>query len=229
MLEGTIVILFIAEVFYASLFAAVFLFPLVIPIYMRRKRTQEDKRCRKLVLEFKECMNSILTALKAGYSCENAFREAEGEMEFLYGSGSEIGKALNKIAGGLDNNVPLEKLLTEFAAQSGSEEIQDFAEVFTIARKSGGNMTEILQRTITQIQNRIDVEREISILVSSRRLEQLIMDVVPFGIIAYIGITSRGFFDVLYHNPAGIMIMTACLAVYTVAFCISEKIISIQV
>ncbi len=82
---------------------------------------------------------------------------------------------------------------------------------------------------MTQIQDRIDVEREISILVSSKRLEQLIMDVVPFGIIAYIGISSRGFFDVLYHNPTGIAVMTLCLAVYVAAFRLSERIIAIRV
>ncbi len=229
LLEGIGILLIIAEVFYSSAAAFLFLLPLLGPIYRRQKRAEEEQQCRELVLEFKECMNSVMTALKAGYSCENAFREAGREMEFLFGNGSRMCKELQLIGGGLDSNVALETLLEEFAMRSGSEEIRDFAEVFTIARRSGGNMTEILQRTMTQIQERIDVEREISILVSSKRLEQLIMDVVPFGIIAYIGISSRGFFDVLYHNPAGIAVMTVCLAVYVAAFRLSERIIAIKV
>lgn len=229
LLEGFLVLLVIAEVFYSSILAVIFLSPLLIPIYRRRKRSTEEKRQQELVLEFKECMNSILTALKAGYSCENAFREATGEMEFLYGSRSEIGKELSLIAGGLDNNIPLEKLLMQFAERSHSEEIQDFAEVFAVARRSGGDMAEILRRTISQIQDRIDVEREIQILVSSKRLEQLIMDIVPFGIIAYIGVSAHGFFDVMYHNTAGILVMTVCLVIYGAAFWLSEKIIAIEV
>ena len=175
------------------------------------------------------CKQSCLTALKAGYSCENAFRAAEEEMIVFYGKHSEIVHGLNRIVGGLDSNVPLEELLRGFASESRSEEIRDFAEIFAIARKSGGNMTDILQRTISQIQNRMDVEREIRVLMSSKKLEQTIMDVVPFGIIAYIGITSRGFFDVLYHNTAGILIMTACLLAYLGAFVLSEKIAAIKV
>jgi tight adherence protein B len=228
-LEGIAVLVMIAEIFYSSLAAVLFLLPLMIPIYLRRKRIQEEKKRGELVMEFKECMNSVLTALKAGYSCENAFREAEKEMNFLYGGQSEICRELLLIRGGLDSNVTLESLLNEFAARSDSEEIHDFAEVFMIARRSGGNMTEILIRTTTQIQDRIDVEREISILVSSKKLEQIIMDVVPFGIIAYIGISSRGFFDVLYHNPVGILVMTICLFTYTAAFWLSEQIIAIRV
>ncbi len=229
LLEGVGVLFVISWVFYSSFAAVILLSPLTVPIYLRSTERQEEKRKRELVSGFKECMNSLLTALKAGYSCENAFRAAKEEMKIFFGSRSEIVKELEKIAGGLDSNVSLEELLWRFAEESGSDEIRDFAEIFVIARKSGGNMPEILQRTISQIQNRMDVEREIGVLVSSKRLEQTIMDVVPFGIIAYIGLTSRGFFDVLYHNPAGILVMTACLSAYLFAFALSEKIVAIKV
>lgn len=229
LLEGVGILFVISWVFYSSFAAVIFLSPLSVPVYLRRKERQEEKRRQELVSEFKECMNSLLTALKAGYSCENAFRAAQEEMKIFFGSGSEIVKELGKIVGGMDSNVPLEELLWRFAEGSGSDEIRDFAEIFAIARKSGGNMPEILQRTIAQIQNRMDVEREIGVLVSSKRLEQTIMDIVPFGIIAYIGLTSKGFFDVLYHNPAGILVMTACLFAYLFAFALSEKIVAIKV
>lgn len=228
-LEGMAIIFVAAQVFYSSLAAVPVLFPLVIPIYLRFVRRREETRQREITIAFKECMNSLLTAMKAGYSCENAFRAAAEEMELLYGKEAGICLELNQIVGGMDSNVPLEALLKQFAVRSRSEEIIDFAEIFAIARKSGGNMADILTRTAGQIQNRMDVEREISILISSKKLEQTIMDVVPFGIIAYIGLTSRGFFDVLYHNPAGILIMTACLLAYLFAFSLSEKIVAIQV
>ena len=89
-------------------------------------------------------------------------------------------------------------------------------------------MVEILEKTADQIRDRIDIENEIRILLGSRRMEQRIMDAVPFLIIAYIGTVSRGFFDVLYHNAAGILFMTVCLAVYLAAFLLSEKILQIR-
>ena len=88
-------------------------------------------------------------------------------------------------------------------------------------------LQEILEKTADQIRDRIDIENEIRILLGSRRMEQRIMDAVPFLIIAYIGTVSRGFFDVLYHNAAGILFMTVCLAVYLAAFLLSEKILQI--
>lgn len=227
--ESSGIILLISEVFYSSLLAAVFLTPLFIPIYLRMKRRNDEKGRKDLMLEFRECLGSVMTGLKAGYSPENAFRNARQEMTFMYGSRSRICRELDRIAGGLDNNIPLERLLAEFGDRSSIREIQDFAEIFAIAKRSGGNMSEILAGTAQQIQNRIEVEKEIDVLISSRKLEQHIMDVVPFAIILYISISSEGFFDVLYHNPAGILIMTGCLAVYLAAFGLSEKILNIRV
>ena len=90
-------------------------------------------------------------------------------------------------------------------------------------------MTDILSRTITLIQSRIEVEREIQVLLSARKMEQHIMDLVPFFIIIYIQLTSPGFFDVLYHNAAGVLFMSICLILYLFSFVLSEKILAIRV
>ena len=132
-----------------------------------------------------------------------------------------------RLVGGLDNRIPLEKLLDDLAERAGTEEIREFAEIFRIAKRGGGNMTEILSRTAALIEERLDVENEISIMLGNRRLEQRIMDVTPFMIIFYIGITSPGFFDVLYHNPEGIAFMTLCLGAYLCALALSEKILAV--
>lgn len=55
------------------------------------------------------------------------------------------------------------------------------------------------------------------------------MNGVPFGILLYISIASRGFFDVLYKNAAGIIVMTICLGVYLGAIFLSGKIVDIEV
>ena len=37
---------------------------------------------------------------------------------------------------------------------------------------------------------------------------------IPFLLYGYMQVSSKGFFDGLYHNPAGIAIMTVCLGLY---------------
>ena len=215
--------------FYRSLYPVPVCLPLLYPLYRRQENIQRERSRRALLFQFQEMAGSVMTALKAGYAAENAFGEAYREMCFLFGSDSEIAGALRVIRGGLANHVPIETLLLEFGEESGIEEIIEFAEVFEIAKKSGGNLVEIMDRTAAQIRDRIEVEKEIDLLLSARKFEQRIMDIVPFAIVLYLQVTSEGFFDVLYHNPAGIAVMTGCLAVYLAAFRMSEKIVNIRI
>ena len=75
----------------------------------------------------------------------------------------------------------------------------------------------------------MEIDREIEVLISAKRMEQQIMNLVPFAIIIYISFTAPGFFDVLYHNVLGVSIMTICLLVYFVAYRLSAKIVDISV
>ena len=227
--ESILILAVIAWFFYRSAAALAVLSPLAVPLIKRSRLRHQEKKADVLRMQFKELMSCILTSMRAGESAENAFRGAYPEMLFLYGKNSMICSRLERIGSGMDNHVPLEDLLLNFAEESQVEEIREFSEVFAIAKRSGGNMAEILSRTISMIQSRADVENEIRIMVSARRMEQHIMDVVPFGIIVYIELTSEGYFDSLYHNAAGIAVMSVALTLYLAALALSEKILKIRV
>lgn len=219
----------ISLIFYKSLLATIVLLPLIVPLTRRFKARQVEKQRARMMGEFRELLSSLVTSLKAGYAPENAFRESYKEMLFLFGDNSGICKELSRILRGLDNHRTLEDLLQTFAIRCNIEEITEFADVFAIAKRQGGNLTEILERTDGLIRDRIDVENEIRVLLASRKYEQTVMDLVPFGIIIYIGTTSPGFFDAMYHNVFGILIMSVCLAAYLAAFRLSERIMDIRV
>jgi tight adherence protein B len=228
LLEGAGLIGVIAYLFYDSPAAAVFLLPLLYPYYQRRSREKLQKDKKELSLQFREALAAIITALKAGYSAENAFVECRREMIFQFGEKAMITKEMKRIGKGIENRIPLERLLLEFATRWEIEEISEFAEVFTIARRSGGNLPEILGRTAEIIRDRMEIDTEIDILLSSRKFEQKIMAGVPFFIIFYLGLTTEGFFRVLYHNVAGAAFMTGCLAAYLAAVLLADRIMAIE-
>ena len=57
-------------------------FPLCRKGYIEEKK---EKRKQILLLEFKETMQSVAASLLSGYSIENAWKEAEKELQELYG------------------------------------------------------------------------------------------------------------------------------------------------
>lgn len=229
LLQGILLVALVSYFFYRS-WAAFFALLPVICLYVRGKKTELAKRQRQeLSVQFKDMVLSVAASQKAGYSMENAFREAYKDMELLYGAGSIICEEIRGIILGLDNHVVLEKLLYSLGARSHQPDIVQFAEVFVIAKRSGGNMTEILTKTAATIEQKIETDKEIQLMVSSKKMEQKIMNAVPFLIIFYIGTTSKGFFDALYHNTAGVLIMTVCLFVYAGALCLSRRMVEIEV
>lgn len=227
--EGILLLGVIAFFFYRSIWAAAVLSPGLAIFFQRKRKQLAEKRREKLKEQFKDAIVAVSASQKAGYAIENAFREAYRDMTALYGAESLICRELRCITKGLENNIPLEKLLYDLGTRSHIPEIMQFAEVFMIAKRSGGNMTKILSWTVDIMEEKIAVDKEIQVILSSRKMEQKIMNMVPFFIIFYIDLTSKGFFDVLYHNLIGILIMTGCLLVYMAAVVLSEKLVTITI
>ena len=65
-------------------------------------------------------------------------------------------------------------------------------------------MTEVIRSSADLISRDIESRQEIKAVLSGRRMEQNIMKVMPFGIILYVGMTSKGYFDSLYGNLTGV-------------------------
>lgn len=219
----------IAYLCYRSLLAMI-LFPLLYVLLLKRERKQKiAQRKEQLSLEFKETMQAVSGALTAGYSIENAFKEAQKEIHQLYGQTSYMEKELEQMNAKLALNQPLEELLMDFSNRSGLEDVESFCQVFVFAKRGGGNFVKIIKATVGQISDKLEIKREISTMIASKKLEQKIMQAVPVFILFYLDLTSPEFLQVLYQNPFGILVMTVCLLLYIAAMFLAEKIVNISV
>ena len=218
------IVAFFAFFFYRSLWAVFFLCPLGVFCYLGFQKERGKKRGKRLEEEFKDCILSVSANLRAGYSVENAFEESLRDIRELYGENSLMCGELLRIKKGIAHNVPLEALLLELGERSGSGNIQEFGEVFAIARDSGGRLPEIIQSAADLIGEKIVLQQEIQVMLSGRLFEQKIMSVIPFLLTGYVEISNRGFFRILYHNPTGVAVMSGCLALYLAAVTLSDRI-----
>lgn len=214
--------------FYHSWKMTVLISPLLIILIRQKKQELCEKRKQELTTQFKEMMNAIGNSLQVGYSLENAFLEAYIDMNYYYTKEGVIVKELYHIQVGIKNGMQVEELLQDLGERSGVEDIFDFANVLAIAKKSGGNMIGIIKSGISVIEEKIDTRQEIQILISSKKFEAKIMSVIPFFIIGYIGMASKGYFDTLYQSAGGKIFMSICLVVYIVALGLSKKITEID-
>lgn len=224
-----IVVFLIAYLFYENIKAVVFLIPVGIFLYKKKINSAIESKKNQLKIQFKDAMTAVSFSINVGYSMENSFKEAIQELRTLYGDNSMIVKEFNIIVNRVNRNEKLEDTLIDFARRSGIEDILYFAEVFCYAKVSGGDMISIIKNTVRTISEKIDTENEIQIVISSKKMEQKIMSIVPFGIITYLKLTSSDFICNLYGNMLGITVMSICLFMYFVSVLLANKIVDIKV
>lgn len=115
----------------------------------------------------------------------------------------------------MDSNQTLEEAMRDFAERSGIPEAETFAEIFTMGKRSGGDLIEIMEDTARTIAQTVETERAIAATLASRRYEQKIMNGIPFVIVLYLRIGCPGFMDPVYGNNVGVCVMTAaCFCIW---------------
>lgn len=219
----------LARLFYRSYWGMI-LFPAVYFFYKKKYIEEKIKRQKKqLLLEFKDTLQTLLAAMLAGYSIENAWLDVERTIQKMHGPNSLMLAEVKKINAAVKMNQPVEQVLEEFANRSGCEEIESFAEIFSFAKRSGGDFAKIIRVTTQKIIGKMEVEQEIDTVLAGKKLEGNIMNLMPVFILAYMSVSAGDFLDVLYGNPMGVIVMSGLLVGYVIAIQISNRILDIKI
>jgi tight adherence protein B len=227
--QGIGIIVTLGTLFYQSILGCLLLSPLTY-FYITRKKVELIKNRKwRLNLEFKDGLLALSAALEAGYSAENAFEEAYKDLSLLYTEDTLVMQELTYLIHQIHINIPVEKALNDFADRTGIEDIVSFAEVFSTAKRTGGDLIKVIKITGNIINDKIEVQREIITLIAAKKLESNIMKSIPLLILSYLLISSSGFLDPLYHNAFGIVIMTIFLIIYLAAYILVDIITTIEV
>ena len=223
--SSVLITIFAAWLLYKSPIGVV----LIVGIYPFLKKGYIEKkveeRRRKLLLQFKDAIQSVSVALLSGYSMENAWKEAEMEISELHGTDAYMLVELKEINQGIAMNQPIEELLYRFALRSQCEDILNFAEILRFAKRSGGNLGKIIKNTTDRINEKFEIEQEIETIISGKKMEQKVMNIVPVALLAYLNLTSGDFLEPLYGSLFGVCVMTIAFLAYLAAFSLSRKMI----
>ncbi len=206
---------------------------MLIPIGILYFRQWREECCRKKELvfrgQFRDAMQMMSSSLKTGYSVENAIRAAEKELSALYKKESRICEEFELMVHKMDMNQTAEQVLRDFSTRVRQEDVEQFVMVFSVAKRTGGDSIAILKSSIKIISGKIETEREIQTMLTSKRLEFQVMCMIPLGMVLYMRMAFPEFLSILYGNPAGILMMSVCLGIYAFAYRMGGKMIQIEV
>ena len=191
-----------------------------VVVRMSRERRQRTSR-----EQFRRLLLSVETALEAGYSLENAFDVAEGDLALIYNRGEEISALVGEIRRKIKLQIPVWRALEEYAAVVRIEEAEEFATVLRIQQRTGGDLIRTIRQAAVRLQESLELRQEVESTLFEKRLEQRIMVVMPSLMLLYMRIMNRTYIEPLYQGIGGVVIMTMALAGNIAADRIAAKIL----
>lgn len=191
------------------------------PIY---RKSMIKRNINKLTIQFKDMLDSLNSSVSAGNVMQRAFADAQADMEFQYGTGSFIVKELQTINNGILNGQVIEDLIMDFGRRSNVEDVINFANVFKIAQRQGGNMRSIITETKNIICGKIDIEQEINAVVNGTKNELNIMMLMPLLIVPMMSSFSQEG----DNQVVNIAVKLFGIVVFVIAYIIGRKIVNIK-
>ena len=225
--------LFYEMLFVYTFYRNIFLYFLSIPfcfLYpLIKKEELIQKRKKDFLLQFKEALLILSAFVSAGYSIENSIKESINELKLIYGETSLIVSEFSLLNNKLKINKSIEQAIEELADRVAIEEVSNFSMIIRIAKRSGGNLIDIFERSIKVISDKISIKEEIITFISSKIFEQKIMNIFPIIMILYINFSSPNYFKTMYTSLIGKVVMSISLLIYILAIYVSKKIMDIRV
>lgn len=219
----------VGNVFYDSFPIGLFLFfpSFFISWYLMEKNYRE-KRKRRLTEEFLKALSVLNDYLKSGHSILNGIRESTRELRLLYGENSDIVREWNELCHKTSAGSTPEECFRDLSERTDISEIREFADVFQIVNRRGGQLNEVLDITIEDLNEKFNVDSQIQTMIASKKLEQKIMSAMPVAILLYVKLTSPDLLQSLYVGAFGRIFMTISLLIYIGAVIWGMRIIRIR-
>lgn len=187
-----------------------------------------DKRKNELNHQFRDMLDALTTSLGAGKNVNDSFFGVYEDLKIQYEEDAYILKELEVIISGIHNNVAIEDVLEDFGNRSDNEDIRSFANVFKISYRKGGNIKDIIRNTHSILSDKMEISEDIETLVTSNKLEQNIMILMPIALICVIKMMSSEF-AANFVTPTGIISTTISIVIFVIAYFIGKSVLDIKI
>ncbi|MDO4490644.1 MAG: hypothetical protein Q4B85_06240 [Lachnospiraceae bacterium] len=214
---------------YCSLRALPVALPVWIFFFLCFYREAVNRHRQEMRGHFREYLTAVHMAVRSGYSLENAVRSGYRDTVLRYGRQDILCRELEQLLRQLEYRIPVEQLFRNLGRNTEIREIQSFAELISITKRTGGSLGKVLGDTWHIMTRRMDTQQEIETLLSARAYEQSVMSLMPAGMILYLRFAFPGFVEQLYGNGTGAVIMTCALLLYLGAFALGRWMVQVRV
>lgn len=170
-----------------------------------------------------DAIDLMARALRAGHSLASAIGIiAEQGAEPAASEFDELFKQQNF-------GLPFREALLQMADRVPSKDLHFLLTAMLVQKETGGNLTEILDRTTHVIRERLRIEGEVRTKTAQGRLTGCILAALPGIMLLLINVADPGYSHVLFSDPLGEKLLYVGAGLIAIGGLLIRKIVKIEV
>ena len=186
-------------------------------------RWLDDRRRAKFNLQLPEALATMSNALRAGFSISQAFDSVVEQGE------PPVSEEFAILQQQLKIGMSFEDALESLSERVGSEDLTLVTTAILIARKTGGNVTEIFDKISETIRGRMRIERKVKSLTAQGRLQGIVVSLMPLFLGLIMTLIKPGMMIPFLTSATGVLAILAMCVLVTVGWLMIRRIIKIDV
>ena len=203
-----------------------------IGIYLEKMYADStiSKRQKILRLQFRDFLESMAVASRAGNVEVKAIKSAAKDLRLSYAENSDIVREIDNIIVQYEGGgIAIKDLFQDFADRSQIADIQSFATIYGVIEGKSDRFGDIVVQTHEIIGEKVEIEQEIETGITSAKSETSMMLIMPIVIVIAMSAMGGGFLDALFTTMIGHVAATIALVLFVISFVMATKFSDINV
>ena len=193
--------------------------PVLLRLYVNRAA---KKQRRRFTDQLPTHLQDLAGAMRSG-------RSIVGGMAAVAESAAEpLGGEFDRVLADERLGKPLEEALQAMAKRMGSDDVDQFALIAALNRRSGSNVAEALDRVAEGARERADLGRELKALTSQAKISSRVLTALPALMLAAIELLDPGYAKPLFDTTLGIVVLCLCVVMVTCGWLVMRKIVDVE-
>lgn len=189
-----------------------------------------QKRQKALRLQFRDFLESMAVASRAGNVEIKALQSAAKDLRLSYTEKSDIVREIDNIIVQYEGGgIAIKDLFQNFADRSQLDDIQNFATIYGVIEGKSDRFGDIVVQTHEIIGEKVEIEQEIQTQISSAKSETYMMLVMPIVVVVMLSAIGGGLMDSLFTTFTGHLAATVALVLFIISFVMAVKFTDIEV
>ncbi len=182
-----------------------------------------NRRVASIERQVEPWINTVANALRASPSLGDAIASSATLLQ------APMSQELEVLVKECDLGTPLDEALENLSERVGSPTLSATVQALKIARRSGGNLTEMLQSSAESLREFARLEGVVRTKTAEGKAQVLVIGLIPLPMVLGIHYLDPRFFEPLLGCLLGQLLISVALVLWLAAVLLARKILDVDI